>query len=331
MYRFVRNVVCVGVLVGVSLGLAAGEAKPQVDPPSLDVDAAKKELEALGKKQGDLSRQLRAVRARIEKSDAVKELRQAVEQARKKYYDTGNSDPGVVAAKKAESEASAAERAVVEKKVSENQEAAGLREAARASMSKIPDLRFQQELARFKLANRYSPAQRKLDEDAELKQMRQEAYAKKERKERGEAIKAYNAKRDAKLATIPEAQTLQKEIDAAAAEIQKLEDEGRQAGQRILAIRREIERGKDPDRLAARKKVDEARKATRAAWETEEIKALRTAMNAASKALQTKVAELLKADEKGAALSAQAAEAKTKYDALRKQLRDATRKKPKKK
>lgn len=331
MYRFVRNVVCMGVLTAVSLGLVAGEAKPQVDPPSLDVEAAKKELEALGKRQGELSRQLRTVRARIEKSDAAKELRQAAEQARKKYYDTGNSDPGVVAAKKVEGEASAAERAVVEKKLAENQEAAGLRKTAQESVSKIPDLRFQQELARFKLTNRYSPAQRKLDEDAELEQMRQEAYAKKDRKERGEAIKAYNAKRTAKLATIPEAQALQKEIDAAAAEVKKLEDGRRQAEQRILAIRREIERGKDPDRLPARKKVDEARKATRAAWETEGIKALRTAMNDANKALQAKVTELLKADEKGAALSAQAAEIKTKYDTLRKQLRDATREKPKKK
>jgi hypothetical protein len=96
---------------------------------------------------------------------------------------------------------------------------------------------------------------------------------------------------------------------------------------KLRGIRRAIEKSEDADLAAARKKYSDARTAGQAAWNTDELKALKAKYGEAQKALYAKAAELVAQDENGKALLADQEATNKEYEELRKQRRGKGRKK----
>lgn len=212
---------------------------------------------------------------------------------------------------------------IVDAKLKASPEAAEPLKALAGTDEKRRDLQYQMAITQVKLTHYYSPVQRKLDQDLELAKMREEASRAENRQE---ALKAYREKRDAKLQELPEARPLIAEMETAKQELAELESARTEADQKLRRLRDTISRGKDEEVVAASKKVEEARKAEREAWQSEELAGLKKAWDEARKAQDAKVNELLNANEDAVALQKEMAELSKKSGELYQQIRNATRK-----
>lgn len=316
------------IVSSLSLSLYSPFLSAEDAAPAVDVAKLKEQIKELSKKQGDLYRQIRSARSKLYQSDVAKELRQKVDEAKKAYNEAGSKDPAVIEAKKASKESGEAVQKLIEEKYNANADVKAIKESQEKNKARLNELRFQLELARFKLTNRYSPVSLKVDQDPEVVELRKASYGgKKTKEERNAAKKAYYEKRKAKVAVLPEGKALLKTVEDSEAEIKKFEGEGKAAYGKLRELRRQAERGEDEQIAAARKKSYDARTAEGNAWNSEKLKAAKSAVTEMEKALNQKVDELAKTDEATSALATKYAEAKKEYDAVRLQLRGSRRKK----
>ncbi|MDP6360434.1 MAG: hypothetical protein QF473_35305 [Planctomycetota bacterium] len=314
------------VLTSFALSLLTSWAE-EAKKPAAEQDPVKVRHQELYKKRSDLSRQIGKLRYSLMRSDAAKTEQEALGAASKAYKDAGNADAGVIAANKVTAQAQEELNALLQKKFDENAEAKEVREVQEKNAARNLELRYKIDLAKFKLTSRYSPISLQVDKDPEVTKARSDAYKTKDRAERNKAQSAYYALRKQKIAAIPEGKVLHKEIEDAEAEIKEMSDGWRGREDKLRGIRRAIEKSEDADLAAARKKYSDARTAGQAAWNTDELKALKAKYGEAQKALYAKAAELVAQDENGKALLADQEATNKEYEELRKQRRGKGRKK----
>ena len=145
-------------------------------------------------------------------------------------------------------------------------------------------------------------------------------------KDRDKARAAYEERRQKKLAALAEAKDLlarqkkiQDEADAAAKTL-------REVGGKLNAVRTEIRASEDADLAAAKKAVADAQQAVRDAQNGEAVVEARKKADEARKAVNDKLAEVLKADKAYQALQQQIGELGGKIGQVDRQLRDLRKK-----
>ena len=185
------------------------------------------------------------------------------------------------------------------------------------------DQMFALSLAQFHLTNRYSPIRRKLLADPEI------AKLKKPARRDTEAVKAYNAKLDARLRDMPKARQLLEQIAEAKRGTKAIDDADRKIGKELTKIRYKIRRGQDADIVVARRKLAAAGKAVAAAGKGEELTALRKAQAKAQADYNKKIGELMDADKLAAETKALYKERSAQSSGLTKKIRAAGKKKGK--
>jgi hypothetical protein len=301
------------VLTGFVLSLITSWAE-ETKKPAAEQDPAKARFQELSKKRSDLYRQISRLRYSLMRSDAAKAEQKAFETASKAYKDAGNADAGVMAAKKAATQAKEELKTFFGKKFQENAEAKEVMDTQKKNAARNLELKYQIELAKFKLGNRYSPISQKVDQDPAVSKARNDAYKIKDKADRNKAQTVYYALRKQKVAAIPEGKALHKEIADAEAELKEMYDGWKGRENKLREVRRSIEKSEDADLVPARKKYSEARTAERAAWNTEALNLLKAKYGEAQKALYAKAEELLVQDANGKALLADMDATNKKYD-----------------
>lgn len=313
--------VCGVMVVAVSVPVWAQEAVTQ--PP--DAAAIKARIDALEKEQDAAKDKLRDIRKKIERSEAVADLRRAEAEADAVYQKSKVTDEAVVAARKAERDASEALRALVLEKMKTSIEGAALLKEISDLEDKFVVFSLQEAIAKLKLTHKDSPVSRALAADPVLAELRR-AYYDADEEARAEARKVYYDARKATMDKMPTVQALTAEINAAKrgeAEAEKALDA---AEDKFDDMRRALEKSDDAEIAAARAKRDAARKAYEKAYYGGAVQALREARDKARQALSAKAKELLAQDTAATALSARIEELEKQIDALEDKERELRKK-----
>ncbi|MDA0837567.1 MAG: hypothetical protein O2857_07280, partial [Planctomycetota bacterium] len=313
-----KRAITLPVLIGFMLSLLTNWAEDS-KKPAAEQDPARARYQEINKRRSDLDRQINKLRYTLMRSDAANAEQEAVAAASKAYMDAGNADAGVMAAKKATAQVEEELKALLAKKFQENAEAKEILATQEKYASRNLELRYQIDLANFKLTNRYSPVSLKVEQDPELSKARNDVYNIKDRDERNKAQTAYYEIRKQKVAAIPESLALHKEIATAEAELKEISDGWKGRDDKLREVHRSIEKSEDAELAAGRKKVSDSRTAEQAAWNTEALNAFKAKYVEAQTALYAKAGKLLEQDADGKALLASLETSKKEYEELRNQ------------
>ena len=313
-----KRAITLPVLIGFMLSLLTNWAEDS-KKPAAEQDPARARYQEINKRRSDLDRQINKLRYTLMRSDAANAEQEAVAAASKAYMDAGNADAGVMAAKKATAQVEEELKALLAKKFQENAEAKEILATQEKYASRNLELRYQIDLANFKLTNRYSPVSLKVEQDPELSKARNDVYNIKDRDERNKAQTAYYEIRKQKVAAIPEGLALHKEIANAEAELKEISDGWKGRDDKLREVHRSIEKSEDAELAAGRKKVSDSRTAEQAAWNTEALNAFKAKYVEAQTALYAKAGKLLEQDADGKALLASLETSKKEYEELRNQ------------
>jgi len=295
------------VVTGFALAAAVWvPCRAQDDAPApIDAVTAQARIAAAMRERRELQRQYADIRRRIERSDALNDLRRAAAEASKAVAAAEKDNAGIAEAREAERAAAAAVRKAEQASLAANPDAAALLrrreelEDSRAASS------LQAAVAQLKLTHKDSPVSRTLAKDEKLAALRRRAYGMRDRDAQTEARKAYNDARQAAMAKMPQAKVLLDDIETAKAAMAEADKAAREVGLKLLQLRREIGRDKESAALAAaRERLRAANRAVQDAYNTPALKALIEARDKAHRALYQKVRELVAADKDAAAVSA---------------------------
>ena len=301
-------------------------AEPEEAEKPVDIGALKKEVKALQNKQRGLDKKLRDIRGRIRKSGELAEEREALARVEKEYKEKSAKDPAIVEAQAALKGAEDEVKKAIEDELAREGKYATAKKELLKLDEKKKDLEWQRRLAEFKLRDRSSPITRKLEDDVELRELRDLAA-----KTRGNSKewKAYHKAREEKLATLPGAAQLLEQIKSAQTERQEVDKAYAAARNKPRELWQAVERGKSPAVVAAKEKRNEAYNAIRKI-QAEALADVTEARNSAARAYEIKVKELLEADKEGGAVIAELQDLKTKVDELSKKIHEAAKKKTRK-
>ena len=304
--------ICALVVAMACVALRAQEAKA---PPD-DAKDVRARIDAANKERRLLFYKLSAIRRKVERSEAVADLRRAADEADKAAREAEAKNPAIVEARKAERAAMEAMRKALDDALKANPETAALmRELAELEESRAT-LSFRVAMADLKLTHRDSPVSRALDKDKTLAELRRAAERVRDRAKRTEALKAHKDARSAAMKTIPEAMALIEEIEAAKEGIAEAVKAADAARTKLLRLRGSLGRDRENKALeAARERLRDANKAVHDTYDTPALKAAAEARSTAHRALYEKVKELVAKDPDGAAMSA-------RMEELEKKIRD---------
>jgi len=325
--------VCGLILMLVSMPAVAQDAEAEPvktavvapKPATADAAAIEARIKTLKKEQGEAEDKLYELRKKISKTDAVADLRKAAADADKAYQDKKLNDETVIAAKKANRDASAALKAVVLAKVKSGAEGEAILKEIADQEEKRDALSLQVAIAELKLTHKASPVARAMAADPVIKEFYATYQAAKKGPARDKARKNYYDVKKTALAKMPEAKALTDEIKAA----EKGKDDADKA---IDAAEDKLDKlydaaadSDDQGIVVAKAKRDSARKAYQEAYYGGAMQAARDARAAAQKALSAKVKALTAQDPAASdlmakinALDKEIAELKAKARKLRK-------------
>ena len=300
--RHVRtSVICALVVTMACVALRAQDA----EAPPADATDVRARISAAHKERRALYYKLSTIRRKVERSEALTDLRQAAAEAEKAAREAEQKSPAVVEARKAERAAHEAMYKAQEDALKANPETAALAgeladlEEARATLS------FRVALAELKLTHKDSPIGRALAKDKTLADLRRATEGVRDRTERLKAWKAYEDARRAAAQKIPEAKALVEEIEAARNAMGEAAKASMATRMKLSRLRGSLGRESNtPALTAARERFRVAYKAIQAARDTPALKATTEAHNKARRALYEKTKELVAKDEDGAAMSA---------------------------
>jgi hypothetical protein len=322
---------CVLILMFVSMPVIAQEIDTSAAAPAAAVQPATGEaiearIKVLKKQEDAAEAKLYDIRKKIAKSDAVADLRTAADDADKAYQDKKVNDPKIIAAKKADRDASAAFKAAVLAEVKSGVEGAAILKEISELETKRADLSLQAAVAELKLTHKDSPVARALAADPVVK----EFYAAYQSAERGavrdKARADYYKVKQAALEKLPQAIDLIAEIKAADKGADDAEAAIETAEDKLDKLYDTVADSDDQDIVVAKAKREAARKEYQQAYYGGEMQAARDARAAAQKVLSAKVKALSGQDPAAIELKAtlealdkEIDELKSKARALRKE------------
>lgn len=266
------------------------------EPAPMNAAAIEARIKVLKKDQDEAEAKLYDLRKKIGKSEAVADLRTAAADAEKTYQDKKLTDKAVLAASKAEQDASAAFKAVVLAKVKTGAEGAGLLKEIAGLEEKRAALSLKAAIAELKLVHRDSPVTRALAADPVVKEFYAIYQAAKKGDARDKAREDYYNVKQAALEKLPEAKALMDEIKAAEKGEDEAENATDAAEEKLDKLYDAAADSDDQDIVVAKAKRDTARKAYQEAYYGGAMQAARDARAAAQKALSVKVKALLAKD-----------------------------------
>ena len=317
MELLICGLVFVSFAVGATaqdMGGGAEPAKPAVaaEAPQT-VEAIEAKIKTLKAQEDKDEAQLDEIRSKIAKSPALAELRKAAADADKAYQEMKVSDPGIIAAKKASSAASADLKAAVLKKVKTSDDGAAILKQIADLEEKAADLSVQAAIAELKIEHKDSRVARALAADGVLKELYGVYQSAAKGAARDAARKNYYKAKQTALDKLPEAKELAAEVETCEKGIEEIETEIEAAEDKLDKLYDAAADSDDEDIVAAKAKREAARKAYQQVYYGGQMQAARDARSAAKKALSNKVSELLAQDTQAATL-------KVTLDALDKEI-----------
>ena len=315
--RQMELLVCGLILMLVSVPAIAQEAEAEpvkveavaVEPAPMDAAAIEARIKALKTEQDEAEDKLDELRSKIAKSDAVVDLRKAAADAEKAYQDKKLNDETIIAAKKADRDASAALKAAVLAKVKSSVDGEALLKEIADQEEKRDALDLQVAIAELKLTHKASPVARALATDPVIKEFYATYQAARKGPARDKAKKNYYDVKKAALEKLPEAKALMDEIKAAEKGMDDAENAVDAAEGKLDKLYDTAADSDDQDIVVAKAKRDAARKAYQEAYYGGAMQAARDARTTTKKALSARVKAL-------AAQDPAASELVTKIDAL---------------
>jgi len=280
-----------------------------VEPAPMDAAAIEAKIKALKTEQDEAEDKLDDLRSKIAKSDAVADLRKAAADAEKAYQDKKLNDETVIAAKKADRDASAALKAAVLAKVKSSVDGEAILKEIADQEEKRDALDLQAAIAELKLTHKASPVARALAADPVIKEFYATYQAAKKGPARDKARKNYYDVKKTALEKLPEAKALMDEIKAAEKGMDDAENAVDAAEDKLDKLYDTAADSDDQDIVVAKAKRDAARKAYQEAYYGGAMQAARDARSTTKKALSAKVKAL-------AAQDPAASELATKIDTL---------------
>ena len=266
------------------------------EPAPMNAAAIEARIKILKKEQDEAEDKLSDLQKKIGKSDAVADLRKAAADAEKTYQDKKLNDEAVIAAKKADRDASASLKAVVLAKVKAGVEGAAILKEIAGLEEKRDALGLQAAIAELKLTHKASPIARALAADPVVKEFYATYHAAKKGDARDKARKDYYSVKKAALEKLPEAKELMDEIKAAEKGMDDAENAIDAAEEKLDKLYDAAADSDDQDIVVAKAKRDAARKAYQEAYYGGAMQAARDARSATKKALSAKVKALAAQD-----------------------------------
>ncbi len=283
--------------------VTAQDKKPE---PKKDITAQINEAFA---KQRAISRKMREAGTALEKHEDVVALKKAAKDAQDAHQKKLKEALGEVS--RTSREASAEYQKILKGLLAKDKDVIATQKELAELKKKEDDLSFESYLTNVKLTHPKSPVVRALDNDPELKKMREEAQ--------GKGIKGWNAYRKAreeKRASLAIAKPLLTKAKELREETDKTRKEIRAAETKLRKAKNQVENGDDEALKAARTKAREARGAYSKAYRSEEIQKLSRAAAQARMAVYKKVQELRKTDKTMTALKKEADEIRATINRL---------------
>jgi hypothetical protein len=306
---------CGLILMLLSVSAIAQEVAP-TSPEAIDA-----KIKLLKKQRDEIKAKIYDVRKKITQSDAVADLRKAAADASKTYEHKKDNDPAIIAAKKADSDASAALKAIVLAKVKSSLAGAAILKEIATLEEKAAELSLTAAVAELKMKHKDSPISRALAKDP----MIMEFYATYQAAEKGEfrdkAKVDYYKLRQVTMEKMPQAKLLIDEIAAAEKGIDDTETAIETAEDKLDKLYDAAADSDDQDITVAKAKRETAQKAYQQAYYGGAMQEARDARSATLKALSAKVKMLAADDTAGAALQIQSDALDKEYYALKEKAR----------
>ena len=309
-----------GLLSIVVLCACVGAAVAQ----EANVDALQKELAETQEAYNKASRQLSAIRGRLYQADEVREAREAADAAARVAGEAQKNHADFVAARKAEAAAAKALSEVVAAKLAADPKGRELAEQAAALETKERSLNYEKAITETKLNSRHAPHYQQISTDPAIVKL-YEAARSASKEDRTKAWEAHRAAVQKAQRQIPAAAELLAQIEQLTQGIIQAAAGRGEIRSAVSALRRSLDRGEDPDIVAARAKRSEANKGIQAVNRTDEMKAILAPSTATRKVLTERVDELVAANADAAALLLQRNELRRKMGELQGKIRAAAK------
>jgi len=287
--------------------------KAKADP--VDKATAKARCEIIAKELEEMEARMYAARKKIEKTEAIQDLRKEAAEAEDAYQKGKTSDPAVVAAKE---ESRAADReydALLLKKVKTSSAGMALLKEQVALDNKRAACSLRVAIAEIKLTHEDSPIVRALAADPVLAQFYR-AYSVADGDARVEAKADYQKLRKATLEDMPAAQALMAEIKTSKAGEDAAEKALDVVDDKLDALRDKAKKSKDPELVAARARYAAAQAAYQKAYYGGKMQALRDNREKTRAAIYAGIKKAIADDPILAALSSRIHQLETQYKKL---------------
>ncbi|MDP6635635.1 MAG: hypothetical protein QGG42_12095 [Phycisphaerae bacterium] len=296
--KALNRLVCVLVVMLVCLSARGQEARSK----TADAAANKAKIAALQKELSAAEAKMYAAFRKIEKNEAIVDLRKAALAADRAYQRAKESDPVVLAAKAAVRETDRVTDELVMKKVKASPAGAALVKEKIALDNKRAAFGLQIALAEVKLTHDDSPIVRAVNADPIVAQYKRVYYAA-SGTSRDTARADYYKLKKATLEDMPAAQALLAEIKTAKADEDAAEEAMDAVDKKISKLRYAAAKSDDPELVAARAKETAAREAYEKAYYGGNMKILRDKREQTRDAVRTGIKEIIAGDPDLSALS----------------------------
>ncbi len=269
---------------------AAAQAQPAESNDPAANKELKEQLAAIITKQNAVIDEHNAIIRAIKKREELVKLDEAIAAVQKELAAAEADNADLTAARDAEQQVRDAVKLAIEEKLREHPEGGKLLEQVTSLNAKRIEQQWQVQLARFQLEHPLSPVSRALAGDEALAKFKRMIKESQSQEETAVAEAAYDALLAKKIAETEEGQRLQAMIEDASAAALRLQESAVAIEQRLLPIRRAIEK-EEAGRIA------EARKDVESALNSDRIKELRQQVNDSIAAYNARVKELIAANE----------------------------------
>jgi 5'-3' exonuclease len=287
--------------------------KAKADP--VDKATAKARCEIIAKELQEMEARMYAARKKIEKTEAIQDLRKEAAEAEDAYQKGKTADPAVVAAKE---ESRAADReydALLLKKVKTSSAGMALLKEQVALDNKRAACSLRVAIAEIRLTHEDSPIVRALAADPILAQFYR-AYSVADGDARVEAKADYEKLRKATLEDMPAARALMTEIKTAKTDEDAAEKALDVVDDKLDALRDKVKKSDDSDLVAARARYSAAQAAYQKAYYGGKMQALRDNREKTRAAIYAGVKKAIADDPILAALSSRIHQLGVQYKKL---------------
>ena len=301
------------VLIAMLICMPVAAQVTKAEP--VDKVTAEVRLQIIARELQELEARMYAARRKIEKSEAITDLRKAADEADNAYQKGKTADPGVVAAKEASRDAQRECDALLLKKVKDSPAGVALLKEQVALDNKRADCSLRLALAEIKLNHEDSPIVRALAADPIIAQYKRACLAA-DGDARLEAKADYEKLMKATLADMPAAQALVAEIKTAKAGAAAAEKALEAVEDKLDELHDKAEKSDDKDLAAARARLAAAAAAYKKAYYGGTMQALRDNRSKTRAAISAGIREAIANDPILAAVSAKIHQLTSEYKKL---------------